>query len=94
MKTIKIPKNISQINVSPIHKWNEAEIFCYTFRYNILLNDAYRKGLFRVGCMVCPMSSDWWDSMTGLCYPSEVRSLRRKIEDFVIFAKPEIATKI
>ena len=55
-------KNINQINVSPIHKWNGAEIYCYMLKNNLLLNDAYRKGLFRVGCMVCPMSSDWWDS--------------------------------
>ena len=28
----------------------------------ILFNKAYRHGLFRVGCVVCPMSSAWWDS--------------------------------
>ena len=51
-------KNISQVNVSPIHKWNTAELYCYLLSENILLNDAYRIGLFRVGCMVCPLSSD------------------------------------
>lgn len=82
-------KNISQINVSPIHKWNGAEIYCYLLKNELLLNNAYRKGLFRVGCMVCPMSSDWWDSLTGLLYPDEVGDLRKKIEQYVANAKPE-----
>lgn len=82
-------KNINQINASPIHKWNAAEVNCYMLFYGIYLNDAYKKGLFRVGCMVCPMSSDWWDSITGECYPDEVKLLRSKIEKYVENAKPE-----
>ncbi len=82
-------KNISQINVSPIHKWNSAEIYCHLLKNELLLNKAYRKGLFRVGCMVCPMSSDWWDSLSGLIYPDEVKELRGKIEKYVANAKPE-----
>ena len=45
-------KNISQINVSPLLKWNTAELYCYLLKNSILLNDAYRIGLFRVRCMV------------------------------------------
>ena len=82
-------KNINQINVSPIPKWNAAEIYIYMLYNNIGINDAYKKGLFRVGCMVCPMSSDWWDGLTGLYYPDEVKALRTKIEDYVERAKPE-----
>lgn len=82
-------KNISQINVSPILKWNQPEVYCYLLKNNLLLNAAYRHGLFRVGCMVCPMSSEWWDSITGLCYPEEVRELRSKIENYTANAKPQ-----
>ena len=82
-------KNISQNNVSPIHKWNSAELYCYLLKNDILFNDAYRKGLFRVGCMVCPMSSDWWDSLSGFWYPDEVKELRTKVENYVANAKPE-----
>lgn len=82
-------KNISQINASPIHKWNNAEIYCHLLKNGILLNNAYRKGLFRVGCMVCPMSSDWYDSLTGLCYPDENRKLRSIVEAYAANAKPE-----
>ncbi|MCD7774059.1 MAG: phosphoadenosine phosphosulfate reductase family protein [Clostridiales bacterium] len=82
-------KNISQVNVSPIHKWNNAEIYCYLLKNHILLNDAYRNGLFRVGCMVCPMSSEWYDSITGICYPDETKKLRSIVEEYVTKAKPE-----
>lgn len=82
-------KNINQVNASAIHKWNSAEIYCYIFKHGLLINDAYRHGLIRVGCMVCPMSSDWWDSITGICYPSEVKMLRGKVENYVANAKPE-----
>ena len=82
-------KNISQINISPIHKWNNAEIYCHLLKYRIVLNNAYRNGLFRVGCMVCPMSSDWYDSITGICYPSENKELRTIVEKYVAHAKPE-----
>lgn len=82
-------KNINQVNVSPIHKWNGAEVYCYLLKNDLLLNKGYRKGLFRIGCMVCPMSSDWWDSLTGLYYPEEVRELRSIIERYVANAKPE-----
>lgn len=82
-------KNISQINASPIHKWNSAEIYCHLLKNGLLLNKAYRKGLFRVGCMVCPMSSDWYDSLTGLCYPDENKELRTIVEAYAANAKPE-----
>ena len=82
-------KNISQINASPILKWNTAEIFCHLLKNRLLLNDAYRLGLFRVGCMVCPMSSDWYDSITGFCYAEENRKLRSIVEDYAANAKPE-----
>ena len=81
-------KNISQINASPILKWNNAEVYCHLLKHRILLNDAYRQGLFRVGCMVCPMSSDWYDSITGLCYPEETKTLRSVVESYAANAKP------
>lgn len=86
-------KNISQINCSPIHKWNNAEIYCYILKNRIMLNDAYRNGLFRVGCMVCPMSSDWWDSMTKFCYPDEIVKLHSIVDNYCANCKPENEVK-
>lgn len=83
-------KNISQVNCSPIHRWNAAEIYCHILneRDELIINDAYRKGLFRVGCMVCPMSSDWWDSLTGEYYSEEIKPLRSIVEQYSSHCKP------
>lgn len=46
-------------NVRPIIKWNDTEVYLYLFYAGIELNPLYRKGLTRVGCSICPFSSDW-----------------------------------
>ena len=86
-------KNISQINASPIHKWNSAEIYCYLLKNHILLNDAYRRGLFRVGCMVCPLSSDWWDGIANHCYADEMEPLLKRVELYARRTKVESEVK-
>ena len=75
-------KNISQINCSPILKWNSAEVFCYILANDILINSAYRYGLTRVGCIVCPMSSPWGNSIRNNQYPEEVDVLLSKVENY------------
>lgn len=75
-------KNISQINCSPIIKWNSAEVFCYILANEILINKAYKYGLTRVGCIVCPMSSPWGNSIRNFQYKDEVEKLLSKVEDY------------
>lgn len=82
-------KNINQTNCSPILKWNTAELFIYLLHYDILFNDAYRKGLFRVGCIVCPMSSNWWDGIANDLYTDEMRPLLAKVEKYAEATKPK-----
>lgn len=86
-------KNISQINVSPIHKWNTAELYCYLLQNDILLNKAYKIGLFRVGCMVCPLSSDWWDGIANEYYGDEMRPLLERVERYAKNTKVESEVK-
>ncbi|SHI41990.1 phosphoadenosine phosphosulfate reductase [Parasporobacterium paucivorans DSM 15970] len=75
-------KNISQVNCSPILEWGTAEIYLYLLKNKILFNDAYRIGLFRVGCKICPMSSAWWDGIANDAYPDELATLLNKVEDY------------
>lgn len=86
-------KNISQINVSPLLTWNTAELYCYILKNSILFNDAYRLGLFRVGCMVCPLSSDWWDGIANIHYKDEMQPLLQRVEDYARRTKPEKEVK-
>ena len=51
-------KNIQQVNCHAILKWSSAEIFVYALKKNVLLNNAYRHGIYRVGCKVCCKSPE------------------------------------
>lgn len=82
-------KNISQVNCSPILKWNSSEVYLYLLQNRILLNDLYRYGLFRVGCKVCPMSSFWWDGIVNALYPLELKPLLHRVELYSENTKPE-----
>ena len=82
-------KNINQINCHPILKWGTAELFLYLLKHEILFNQAYRAGLFRVGCAVCPMSSAWWDGIANDLYKKELAPLLSKVELMAAIAKPE-----
>lgn len=81
-------KNISQINCHAVLEWNTAELYSYLLSHELLLNDAYRAGLFRVGCMVCPMQSGWSESIIGLNYKDEASVLRSMVERYVANTKP------
>lgn len=82
-------KNINQVNCSPILKWNTAELYLHLLHEDILFNNAYRQGLFRVGCMVCPMSSNWWDGIANDLYKDEMQPLLEKVEKYAELTKPE-----
>lgn len=81
-------KNVNQVNASPIKKWNTAELYCYILKNGIMLNRAYRLGLFRVGCMVCPLSSDWWDGIANSYYADEMKPLLQRVEAYAERTKP------
>jgi|LFRM01.1.fsa_nt_gb phosphoadenosine phosphosulfate reductase len=69
-------KHKLQINASPIITWNAGEIFLYLFSRRLFLNKAYRFGVTRVGCSVCPMAAKWWDVISWKVY-------RQDMEDFI-----------
>jgi phosphoadenosine phosphosulfate reductase len=82
-------KNINQVNCSPILKWSSSEIFLYLLHDNLIFNQAYKQGLFRVGCIVCPLSSFWWEGIVTDIYSHEVQPLLKKIEDYANAVKPK-----
>lgn len=49
----------SVINARPILNWNFSEVILYNFYRNLPVNPLYKFGFSRVGCMLCPFSSEW-----------------------------------
>ena len=85
-------KHKGQYSCNPILEWNSAELYLYIYTQNLLMNEAYRKGNRRVGCLVCPRAAERNDYMSRMWYPDEfdaligtVRSLYEK--SFVSSAK-------
>lgn len=66
-------KHSNQINASPLLNWNSAEIFLYLLQRDIFFNSAYRYGLARVGCAVCPFSSKWTDSISWMSFKDDIK---------------------
>lgn len=80
----RIGKNVKHnkiINVSPILEWNATEIYLYILLNGLPVNDAYRQGLSRVGCVICPYSSTWSEDLCGQLYPNTLSPFIDKIRE-------------
>ncbi|MDR1164378.1 MAG: phosphoadenosine phosphosulfate reductase family protein [Deltaproteobacteria bacterium] len=66
-------KNASQLNLMPILDWGAHELWLYIFANDLLINCAYKKGLTRVGCMMCPESSEKYVWFVDKAYPRELK---------------------
>lgn len=68
-------KHKGQYSCNAILDWNSAEIFLYIYANNLVLNEAYKKGNRRVGCLVCPRAAERSDYMNHYCYNDEAEVL-------------------
>jgi 3'-phosphoadenosine 5'-phosphosulfate sulfotransferase (PAPS reductase)/FAD synthetase len=65
-------KHNNVINARPIFEWNATEIYLYLFKRKLPFNDGYRNGLSRVGCTICPFSSEWSEYIVKKLYPEKM----------------------
>ncbi len=65
-------KHNNVINARPIFNWSSTEVFLYLFQRNLPINDGYRNGLNRVGCSICPYSSEWSENIINKKYPQSI----------------------
>ena len=50
-------KHQGQYDFYPIFHWNSAEVFLYIYKENLVMNETYKYGNSRAGCLVCPMEA-------------------------------------
>lgn len=74
-------KHDTVINASPILYWSSVEIFFYLWRNGLMINPAYRNGMTRVGCLICPFSSEWNDMVSYKRYNECLTPFLRRVED-------------
>ena len=61
-----------QHSFHPILEWSSAEVFLYTYMEKLLINEAYKYGFNRVGCIMCPNSSEKHEFIKRQCFPETI----------------------
>ena len=72
-------KNASQVNSYPVLSWGSHELWLYTFAEKLPINAAYRKGLPRVGCVLCPEASEKYAWFVNAIYPEVIKPYNEAI---------------
>lgn len=75
-------KHTTIYNAHPILEWNAVEIFLYLFRHHLPINQAYRDGKARVGCVICPFSTSWDDMIATKKYPNELKPFTERLQSW------------
>lgn len=65
-------KQKGQYSFNPILEWTSAEIWLYILLNHLSINETYKKGNSRAGCLFCPMGGGRGDFFQYRCYPDEV----------------------
>lgn len=65
-------KQRGQFSHNSILEWTSAEIWLYIYANNVLINEAYKKGNSRAGCLFCPMSGGISDYLRRRNYAADV----------------------
>jgi phosphoadenosine phosphosulfate reductase len=67
-------KQKGQFSHNSILEWTSVEIWLYIYANSILINETYKKGNARAGCLLCPMSGGTSDYIRRKCYTTEINS--------------------
>ena len=68
-------KHKGQYSCNVVLDWSSAEIFLYIYMNNLVMNEAYKKGNRRVGCLICPRATERNDYMNHHCYYDDAEVL-------------------
>ena len=71
-------KHKGQYSCNAILNWSSAEIFLYIYQQNLIMNETYKKGNRRAGCLICPRAAERNDFMNHYCYREEAEPYSEK----------------
>lgn len=64
-------KHKGQYSCNAILNWGSAEVFLYIYQQKLIMNETYKKGNRRAGCLICPRAAERNDFMNHHCYQEE-----------------------
>ena len=67
-------KQKGQYSHNSILEWTSAEVWLYVYAHNLIINEAYKKGNSRAGCILCPMSVNKSDFIKYSMYKNEMNN--------------------
>lgn len=76
-------KQKGQHSHNSILDWTSAEVWMYIYAHSLVINEAYKKGNSRVGCLFCPMGGGKSDCFRNLSYPIEIQSYTDIIKEAI-----------
>ena len=79
-------KHSNTINARPILRWTQTDVFLYLAKYNLPINPAYREGMTRVGCLICPFGSEWNEMIARQKYKDSIIPFEEKLRTFSVNA--------
>jgi phosphoadenosine phosphosulfate reductase len=65
-------KQKGQYSHNSILEWTSAEVWIYIYTNGLLINETYKKGNARAGCLFCPMSGGASDFFRRQSYTAEI----------------------
>ena len=65
-------KQKGQHSYNPLLEWTSAEVWLYIYAKGIHINQAYKKGNSRAGCLLCPMSGGSSDFIRRCNYTEDI----------------------
>jgi len=68
--------------ICPIIEWTDIEVWLVIIANRLDINEAYRKGYRRIGCIHCPFNSKWSDALKAEYYPEETHTWDKLVNDF------------
>jgi len=74
-------KQKGQYSHNSILEWTSAEVWLYIYANDLIVNDAYKKGNSRAGCLFCPMSGGTSDFLRRGAYRNEIDEYVKIVKD-------------
>lgn len=77
-------KQRGQFAHNSILEWSSAEVWLYIFMHNLPVNETYKKGNSRAGCLLCPMSTDKANFFRNNAYTAEMTPFINYVRESVL----------
>ena len=86
-------KTWRSINARPLLRWRAVEVYLYLLAHGLPLNAAYRHGLARVGCAVCPHATQWSEFVVSRVYRAKMQPFEARLRAYAAAGGVEDAAR-